>query len=153
MMSSSGATPLIRMEVKEKEAERLKKIQFVCDRCGAVLEKTAIKIIPNVVELDGEDILHPVDEATHGMHFCAACTDALLKFLLPENKPPPKPKEKPARRRRLDAGRVMALHNAGWSNEDIAADIRADPEQVRQCIYYQKYKKKSPSVADGEEQT
>ena len=122
----------------------MKKIQFVCDRCGAVLEKTAIKIIPNVVELDGEDILHPVDEATHGMRFCAACTDALLKFLLPEN---------PARRRRLDAGRVMALHNAGWSNEDIAADIRAEPEQVRQCIYYQKYKKKSPSVADGEEQT
>ena len=39
------------MAVKEKEAERLKKIQFVCDRCGAVLEKTAIKIIPNVVEL------------------------------------------------------------------------------------------------------
>lgn len=55
------------MAVKEKEAERLKKIQFVCDRCGAVLEKTAIKIIPNVVELDGEDILHPVDEATHGI--------------------------------------------------------------------------------------
>lgn len=66
-----------------------------------------------------------MDEATHGMHFCAACTDALLKFLLPENKPPPKQKEKPARRRRLDAGRVMALHNAGWSNEDIADDIRA----------------------------
>lgn len=40
-----------------------------------------------------------------------------------------------------------------WSNEDIAADIRAEPEQVRQCIYYQKYKKKSPSGADGEEQT
>lgn len=59
----------------------MKKIQFVCDRCGAVLEKTAIKIIPNVVELEGEDILHPVDEATHGMHFCVACTDALLKFL------------------------------------------------------------------------
>ena len=124
MKSSFGAISLTRMAVKEKEAERLKKIQFVCDRCGAVLEKTAIKIIPNVVELDGEDILHPVDEATHGMHFCAACTDALLKFLLPENKPPPKPKEKPARRRRLDAGRVMALHNAGWSNEDIADDIR-----------------------------
>lgn len=53
MMSSSGAAPLTWMAVKEKEAERLKKIQFVCDRCGAVLEKTAIKIIPNVVELEG----------------------------------------------------------------------------------------------------
>lgn len=54
MRSSSGAVSLTRMAVKEKEAERLKKIQFVCDRCGAVLEKTAIKIIPNVVELEGK---------------------------------------------------------------------------------------------------
>lgn len=139
------------MRAKKKEAGRLKKIQFVCDRCGAALEKTAIKIIPNVVGLEGEDILHPVDEATHGMHFCTVCTDALLKFLLPEKgNPPPKPM---ARRGRLDAGRVMALHNAGWSNKDIASDIGAEPEQVRQCIYYQKYKKKSPPGAGREGQT
>ncbi len=121
----------------------MKKVQFVCDRCGAVLGKTAVKMVPNVVELESEGILHPVDEATHGMHFCTACTDAILKLMLPERaKPPPEQKGKPTKRRRLDAGRVMALHDAGWSNEDIADDIRAEPEQVRQCIYYQKHKKK-----------
>ncbi len=130
----------------------MKKIQFVCDRCGALLEKQAVKIIPNIVNLDTEDILHPVDEAANGMHFCPLCTDEVMKVVRPpSSKEPPVQKMAPGKRRRLDAGRVMALHNAGWDNAKIADDLRATEEQVRQCIYYQEVKKyKSPETGRKE---
>lgn len=135
----------------------MRKVQYICDRCGAILGRQAVMVIPNIVELETGDIVQPLKEATLEMHFCPKCTDNILKAMEPLREEEPEPEQPkpggdaPKRRQRLDAGRVMALHRAGWDNAKIADDIRATEEQVRQCIYYQENKKGKTPERGGKE--
>lgn len=48
----------------------------------------------------------------------------------------PKPPEQPVKKaKKLDKGKIMALHNAGWSNEKIADEMKCSPRTVLNIIY------------------
>lgn len=41
----------------------------------------------------------------------------------PESPPDPNPEKQPAKRKKLDWGKIQALHRAGWSHEKIADEM------------------------------
>ena len=57
-----------------------------------------------------------------------------------KSKKPKQIKEKPEEKapKRIDVGKIMALKRAGWTDEDIAAEMRMESAAVskviRQCI-------------------
>lgn len=57
-----------------------------------------------------------------------------------EKQEPREAKEKPKKRKRIDYGKIMALRNAGWSNEKIADEMRMTKASVATAI--STYKKK-----------
>ncbi len=52
----------------------------------------------------------------------------------------------------MDAGKVMALHRAGWDNGKIADEMGVTKRKIYQCIRYQIKKMKPGSEPDGKEQ-
>lgn len=45
-----------------------------------------------------------------------------------------KPVKAPAPRRRIDKGKVLALHRAGWTNKAIAEEVRCSEASVSVII-------------------
>lgn len=138
----------------------MKKMVYVCNRCKQEIKEQGNRIIPyffdTVTEKQLEGIAVPEDD----VHFCVECTRAIMAGLTrPPNegksgKEPEEGEKKPSgkKRRRLDTGKVMALHRAGWSNKQIADEMRATERQIYQCIRYQKSKKNPDAEPDGKEQ-
>ena len=46
--------------------------------------------------------------------------------------------KKKKQKRQLDAGKIMALHNAGWSNADIAKEMETLEGQIDYIIRKEK---------------
>ena len=53
-----------------------------------------------------------------------------------KSKEPKQIKEKPEEKapKRIDVGKIMALKRAGWTDEDIAAEMRMEPAAVSKVI-------------------
>ncbi len=53
-----------------------------------------------------------------------------------KSKKPKQIKEKPEEKapKRIDVGKIMALKRAGWTDEDIAAEMRMEPAAVSKVI-------------------
>ena len=92
------------------------------------------------------------------MHFCIDCTMHIMEEMQPirADEPPveePKKKASPKKKDKpLDAGKVMALHKAGWDNNKIADEMGVTARQVYQCIYYQVNKKSLDNIQEKEAQ-
>ena len=66
-------------------------------------------------------------------------TEAGAIFLIPDDpKPEPVTPEEPApealKRRAIDKGKVMALHNAGWSAAKIADELQCSTQTVYRIV-------------------
>lgn len=144
-----------------EEVVIVKKMLYICNRCGQEIKEQGSRIIPHFFDTATEEQLEgitvPEDD---GVHFCVECTKAIMAEL---TRPPDEEKsgkeheggeKKPSgkKRRRLDTGKVMALHRAGWSNGQIADEMRATERQIYQCIRYQKGKQNPDAEPDGKEQ-
>lgn len=78
-------------------------------------------------------------------------TEAGAIFLVPDDpKPEPKAPEAPApeapKRRAIDKGKVMALHNAGWSAAKIADELQCSTQTVYAIISKAKQEQKEMEV-------
>ena len=140
-----------------KKVSRLKKIRYICDRCGEEIIDACTKIVPHYFDMTTEDLTKPLSGAAESMHFCIDCTMHILEEMQPiktEEQPVEKPTpEKPKKKEKsLDAGKVMALHQAGWDNDKIADEMGVTARQVYQCIYYQQNKKSLDHIREKEEQ-
>lgn len=65
-----------------------------------------------------------------------ALADAGARFLLPEDAIPEKPEEEPKAKpkkqpQKIDHGKIMALHKAGWSVAKIADEMKCSEQAVR----------------------
>lgn len=141
----------------------MKKITYICNRCGQEIKTEAVRISIQILDVIGtgkrEEIAFP-DEDTH---FCMDCAKKFFEKLLrspgegdgdiPEEPPDLKGKHTRLKKEeRLDAGKVMALHRAGWDDKKIADEMGATERQIYQCIRYQKKKVVPDSRPGGKEQ-
>ena len=124
----------------------MKKICFVCDFCGKEITGEGTRLV--TVSFNNGSFTEP--DNTAEFHFCKKCNASLIAELdkaesvsAKDKKSGAKDKEKSPDKssgKRLDAGKVMALSKAGWSNEKIAEEMKVTEEQIYKCIYYQKNK-------------
>lgn len=137
----------------------MKKISYICNRCKKEIKTEGTRIIPHLFNSATGEISGEVEVPDNDVHFCLDCTKEIVKEILR----PPEDKGTPIRaapvkhtrlkkEQRLDAGKVMALHRAGWSDEKIADEMGSTERQVYQCIRYQKKKINSGNKSDGKEQ-
>lgn len=139
----------------------MKKTVFVCNRCGKEIRTEMARIrfeLYDVLEKKLEDITW----LDNDIHLCISCTKQIMEEILrepegeeksPEGAPDPKGKHARLKKKdRLDAGKVMALHRAGWEDKKIADEMGATERQIYQCIRYQEEKAVPDSGPDGKEQ-
>jgi hypothetical protein len=118
-------------------------------------------IIPGILDITDESKTEDADlPEVDDVHFCIKCFRTILKNVAHPQKTPDGTGEPagdgetaPAKqRKKLDIGKVMALHRAGWSNKAIAEEMHATENQIYKCIYYQKnYKKETEEDSDAEQ--
>lgn len=135
----------------------LKKTLYICNRCNKEIKTEGTRIIPHFFDLATDEMLGEIEVPDRDIHFCMGCTKKIMEEILktPEEKPPDntrKTGKRPKKRERLDAGKVRALHRAGWDNGKIADEMGVTKRKIYQCIRYQIKKMKPGSEPDGKEQ-
>ena len=133
-----------------------------CDRCGTELRDHNNKVTIEKTDLYGdtrEDLtekMTPVGE----LDLCGECAEALaeavLQFCRKEGKAKkrvatsqPEQEEKAKRPRMVDAGKIRALHAAGWTVKDIAGEMSCSEVTVYKALN----KKKDSSAPDSKART
>ncbi len=144
----------------------MKKMMFVCNRCGEPITGKIVKIVPYLCSPDTEEYGDPVDKEAPERHYCEECTSAISAELTAYTEPVTKKKCKKssgvtkkkvtvhkaeAGKKKLDIGKVMALYNGHWSVEDIASEMHEDKERIYKAIYYQTHKFKKEDKNNGED--
>ena len=66
-----------------KKVSRLKKIRYICDRCGEEIIDAGTKIVPHYFDMTTEDLTKPLSGAAESMHFCIDCTMHILEEMQP----------------------------------------------------------------------
>ena len=146
----------------------MKKMMYVCNRCGEPITGKLVKIVPYYCSPDNEEYGDPVDKEAPERHYCEECTSAIFleltaytEFVTKKKDKKPtaatkkgKPKTSPEteqRKKKLDIGKVMALYNGQWSIEDIASEMHEDKERIYKAIYYQTHKFKKEDAGNGKD--
>lgn len=89
--------------------------------------------------MDAEDVKSALLEIC--MAACEAIDDQAAKRRMAEQEKMKKDyaeAKKKKQKRQLDAGKIMALHNAGWSNADIAKEMETLEGQIDYIIRKEK---------------
>ena len=133
-----------------------------CDRCGAELLDHNNKVAVEQTDLSGENYEDRTEKmASVGeLDLCGACAEALaeavLQFCRKEGKAKkrvatsqPERAEKAKKPRMVDAGKIRALHAAGWAVKDIAGEMNCSEVTVYKALN----KKKDSSAPDSEVRT
>lgn len=139
----------------------MKKTLYICNRCNRQIKTEGTRIIPHFFDTASGEMLGEVDIPSNDTHFCLNCTKKMMEEILalPEGEKAMdgmqgavEQNNSPKKRMRLDTGKVMALHEAGWSNKQIAEEMRVTERQIYQCIRYQRGKNNPDIEPDGKEQ-
>ncbi|MCD8208515.1 MAG: hypothetical protein LUD72_11300 [Bacteroidales bacterium] len=103
----------------------MQKITYYCDKCGKQIKEGRCRL----------EIINAGRDATVGSYdLHPKCKDEIVALLsAPEEEGPKK---------KIDHGKIMALHDAGWKNKDIAAEMHLETSQVSQVIYQEGRKKR-----------
>jgi len=97
----------------------MKKVIFVCDRCGWQMTEPWVTI--------------PIE--TGERHLCEFCTEKILAALLELKGPKEEePKEEKPKRKRIDQGKVLALAKAGWTVAKIADEMDCSVQSVYNAL-------------------
>lgn len=142
-------------------------IKIICDRCSREIGDSNVGYIAtNWRSMEDGSLLG--DNPHEAKHFCMDCMKEIEEFVVkkPESviktsenvtetgesvskkaksvsiceEQAPEQEEPKGKRRRLDVGKIMALHNAGWKNKDIAIEMNMDSQAVANVIYQRKKK-------------
>lgn len=128
---------------------------IICDRCGEKIDGQRNAGIIRMTWHDAET-WEVISEGAE-RDYCPSCFAALKTVIetpakkmapttcvapepvevwkdeKPEVAEPETPEDKP-KRKKIDKGKVLALHKAGWSNADIAKEIGCHPSSISQII-------------------
>lgn len=115
----------------------MKKTIYICNRCKKEINDQGTRIFRDIFDTATGEALGTAGPPEDDMHLCLPCTREIMEEILSTEGAQ---EGQPKKRRKLDAGKVMALHRAGWSNESIAQEMRATERQVYQCLRYQREK-------------
>lgn len=118
----------------------MKKTIIYCDVCGKQITGQVYKVFFGVQESAGIVADQCFDDIEKEMDFCVLCigkvADAVRVLASPpaleeteEPKPVEEPKEKKPRKK-VDAGKIWALHDAGWNSPSIALEVGCSSQTV-----------------------
>lgn len=120
-------------------------LRVICDRCGKDISDSGKigYIVLNIRESVGGPAVQ--ENPMKGLHFCASCMGDIQEFAAsPKQASKEAFKEasrpKPSSRRKIDYPKIMALHDAGWSNSKIADEMGMTKTGVSRAIWYYKNK-------------
>ena len=101
---------------------------------------------------DGSMAIESLSDILQGARFLVevpAVINEEFEVALPKAAPPPTPK--PAKKKNVDAGKIHALHNAGWSQAKIADEMKLSIGTVNRYLNMDKPEKNDEiSMADGQ---
>lgn len=116
-------------EVSEKEALR------------AYMEGKDVLLVEGISkDKDRNPLAFDLTQLFKGKHFLIENEAEPKQMPEPEPKPEPEPEqpdgvsEETQNRRRVDVGKIKALHNAGWTNKAIADEMGINPMTVGKYV-------------------
>ena len=133
----------------------MKKMVFVCDRCKEQISGAGANIVPKFFDPGTGQEMGNTRVEMKDMHFCVDCTCIIMENVMnlcsaDQDQTPEK--ETGKKKNVLDIGKVMALHNAGWSNKDIADEMSVSEKKIYNCIYHQKNKRSNTDIDEETEE-
>lgn len=131
----------------------MKKITYICDRCGKRIEKNPYRLLvdrqsdegPGGREAAPEGCARPHPEI-EDLDFCISCMDSLAGLIRGQIKDHKGDGAETARkadagraakksgRKILDRGRIQALRKAGWTVKAIAEDLQCTDKAVYHAL-------------------
>lgn len=134
-------------------------IKYFCNRCEKEIVGDVVKINP-IWQTKGKENGEHVYENTAERDYCRNCSDEIHAFMMctavvdktdkgtnsdKETKPDSdtdrkkrgRPKTSQPEQKNeegIDEGKILALKDAGWTNKNIAADMKLDESIVNQVI-------------------
>ena len=126
----------------------MKKIIRYCDLCGKEITGQVYKVGFGILEGDQINSDTVLEDVEQDMDFCVTCIGNIAEMvrscrsvkLVEEEEPKPveKPKKdkkpKEDKRKKTDAGKIWALHDAGWNTSSIAMEAQCSTQTVRNIL-------------------
>lgn len=127
----------------------MKKLTIYCDVCGKQITGKVYKVFIGAQDADKIEDDPCYEEVEQENDFCAECIDNVAQLIATFTKHPaldeteePKPvEEKPKKqkadkdkRKKTDAGKIWALHDAGWNTSSIAMEAQCSTQTVRNIL-------------------
>jgi len=128
----------LHLRVKQ-EGESMRQIKIICDSCKKEITNDPTKIITEVVDrVSGEKVtMSNPNPELNDKDFHLACAIKLIRSMLKQPDLPTIPPEKKSickTNKKIDAGKVLALHKAGWSVKDIASELSCSDQTVYNAL-------------------
>ena len=116
----------------------MKRLVISCDKCGKEIVGKPARV--TFFSTERESVSYDETLYDPKQDYCTDCVTELIALI--DNFKPTKEEEKVAkkaeakkpRKRKVDAGRIWALYDAGWKTKDIAIDAECTPQTVRNIL-------------------
>lgn len=128
----------------------MKKLTIYCDVCGKQITGKVYKVFIGAQDADKIDDDPCYEEFEQENDFCEGCIESVAQLIatftskptLDETEEPKPVEEKPKKtkkpkedkRKKTDAGKIWALHDAGWSTSSIAMEAQCSTQTVRNIL-------------------
>lgn len=127
----------------------MKKLTIYCDVCGKQITGKVYKVFIGAQDADKIEDDPCYEEVEQENDFCEGCIESVAQLIATFTSKPaldeaeePKPVEKPKKekkpkedkRKKTDAGKIWALHDAGWSTSSIAMEAQCSTQTVRNIL-------------------
>jgi len=130
----------------------MRQIKIICDSCNKEITDNPVKIYAEAVDRHTGDFTtaRTLIPELEDKDFHQTCAIKLIRGMLkqPDLPVPAIPPEKKAvckTNKKIDAGKVLALHKAGWKVKDIASELSCSDQTVYNAL-------KERDQADGKEE-
>ena len=108
----------------------MKKIIYICDRCGKEIQGKRYRLATMIFNED-QEVAEDVDDGAELCEKCYKVVDDAVLAAMKNEKPEPKKSREPAI---TDFGKLKALLRAGWKIKDVAIEFGCSEQTVRNTI-------------------
>lgn len=128
----------------------MKKLTIYCDVCGKQITGKVYKVFIGAQDADKIEDDPCYEEVEQENDFCEGCIDSVTQLITTftskpaldeteeskpvEEKPKKTKKPKEDKRKKTDAGKIWALHDAGWNTSSIAMEAQCSTQTVRNIL-------------------
>lgn len=117
----------------------MRQVKIICDSCKKEITDDPTKIITEVVDrVSGERVtMSNPNPELKDKDFHLACAIKLIRSMLKQPDLlaiPPEKKAADKTSKKIDAGKVLALHKAGWSVKNIAGELGCSDQTVYNAL-------------------